>query len=487
MRFFRRNRLSEYRGYLDSTQGGRVSGWVWNRFQPRQRPIVEIHAAGTLVGTVRADALRDDLLRSKIGDGRYGFSFDLPAGAFSDETIAAKVAAAEFWLLNSSGRKELDPLAAGLMNSMRRGLPLLRPGLSQRSVDEFDIDIAAELQKQWRSEAGKRARTGSANRRTMWGQIVAERHHVLAQLLNGADPRPLAAHLVDLQKLPETDGLTQGHRAYRDFMAASPEGRRAAVAPFQDMLASLAQYIGVEHAECAEQDYVGATLALDQERLAGKIEAALGHAIAPPVVFDGLYGLAIGDRILHGRDIQALYAALRAIEASDKAEPAICEIGAGLGQAAYYAWLRGVRRYSIVDLPTVCAMQYFYLRKTLPQTRVSFREAAEPPSHAEGIDLIFASTLGAALQLRSDIVLNCDSFPEMGDEICGHYFSRIGGWAPLLLSINQEANRPGGGPGDRQTVVSELLPKYGFVRRYQFRSWVRRGYVEELWASPEPR
>jgi len=475
-------RPSEYLGYLDSSNAGCVSGWVWDRSRPRQRVVVDVYAAGTRLGSARADLFRADLLASSIGDGRYGFSFAMPPGEFPNETIAAKVAGGDFWLVDDAVRQHDAAFSAGLMNSARRGLPLLRPGLSRRSVDDSDIEIAAQLQRMWRD--GARADTGPTNPGSMWGFIVSERHRQLADLLNRSDPRALAICLVDLQKLPESEGLTQGRRAYRDFLAASPQGRRAAVAPFHDMLASLAQFLGLERAECAEQDYAGATLAVDQELLASRIETALGHPLAPPTVFDGLYGLAIGDRVLHARDIQALYAALRAIEASGKTQPAICEIGAGFGKAAHYAWLRGVRRYTIVDLPTVCAMQYFYLRKTLPGVRVEFRAPSEKPSEADGIALFFAPRPRESVWLRGDIVLNCDSFPEMGDEICANYFALIPQWAPLLLSINQEANRVVSGERDRQTVVSALLPKYGFVRRYRFRSWIRPGFVEELWSSP---
>jgi hypothetical protein len=482
--FFRR-RPRDYRGYVDSTHGGRIAGWAWDRSRPRQRLDVEIYAAGTLLGSARADLFRDDLLHSKIGDGRYGFTFTT-SGDVAPETVAAKVTDgdSEFWLLDG-GRAELKASTADLMNSARRGLPVLRPALSQRSADDSDMAIAAELQQIWRS--GTVADGAATVRRdTMWDYIVSTRHGRLADLLQSDSPRALAAHLVALQTLPESEGLAQGERAYRDFVAATPDGRRAAVASYHDMLASLAQYLGVKRAECAALGYEGATLAVDQDRLAAGIETALGHAIAPPTVFDGLYGLAIGDRVLHDRDIQALYAALRAIEASGHAQPVICEIGGGFGQAAYYAWLRGVRRYIIADLPTVCAMQYFYLRKTLPGVRVRFRDPADEPHSTDGIDLIVASKIDASARLRGDIVLNCDSFPEMGDEICGRYFGLIPRWAPLLLSINQEANIASPELDGRQAVVGELLPQYGFVRRYRFRSWIRRGFVEELWSAPQP-
>lgn len=482
--FFRKFQ-PEYRGYVDSAAGGLISGWVWDRRRPRTRLDVEIYSAGARLGSTRADIYREDLALAGLGDGRYGFSFRLPPGDFPSETISAKVAGSEFFLLVSAGDGHPFPEGPLLANSTRRGLPLLRPGLSFRTPDQSDLAIAEELQAAWRAARAAGALTGAfADRKTMWGDIVSSRHRSLLEALDSSDPRALADYLVDLQKGPESTGLAQGDRAYADFLSASPEGRRAAVAPFHDMLASLAQYVGVERAECAEQDYVGASLALAQQELAAKLEAALGHALAPPTIFDGLYGLAIRDRILHGRDIQALYAALRTIEASGRADPCICEIGGGFGKAAYYAWLRGVRRYTIVDLPSVCAMQYYYLRKTLPGVRVTFRVPGEPASSGEGIDLLFASDPRLLAPPHSDIVLNCDSFPEMGDAICRAYFEQIPRWAPLLLSINQEANREITGPSNRQTVVGALLPDFGFTRRYRFRSWIRRGYVEELWSAP---
>ena len=475
-----RKKPSEHRGYVDSCDGGEVCGWVWDRQRPKQRLCVEIYSAGRRIGSSTADLFRADLASSGIGDGRHAFRFQLPTGDFPEETIAVKVEESQFWLIDSSGRQR-----SALMNSPARGLPLLRPALSMRAVDALDIEVAEELQRAWRNALGSRAASAMLDRKTMWGEIVATRHQSLLACLDGSDPRRLAEHCVGVQKSSESTGLAQGDHAYGDFLAASPEGRRAAVAPFHDMLASLAQYMGLARAECAEQDYIGETVIMDQSILVDRIEAALGHPIAFPSVFDGLYGLAIREHVLHGRDIQALYAALRAIEASGKRAPKICEIGGGFGKVAQYAWLRGVRRYTIVDLPTVSAMQYFYLRRTLPEAKISFGSVGEKIED-DGICLVFAPGPSQNEAFSADIALNCDSFPEMGDSVCRDYFRRIALWAPLLLSINQEANREIRGPNDRQSVVGTLLPEFGFERRYRFRSWIRRGYVEELWSAPTP-
>ncbi len=481
MRFF--NKVTpDYRGYVNSIGEGRVSGWANDRARPRKRLEVEIFAAGTHLGTTRADMLRPDLAALNFGDGRYGFTFRLPQGNFGAETIAVRVADSDFWLLDGLH----DRVGQKLINSARRGLPLLRPGLSTKSVEAADIEIARELQRAWGDCAATLDSAEFVRPDTMWGGIVASQHQVLVDLLRGRDPRPLATFLVDLHKSQVSWGLVQGERAYRDFLAADPAGRRAAIAPFHDMLASLAQYIGVVHAECAEQHRDGVSVAMASEELATKIESALGCGmIVPPVIFDGLYGIAVGEGVLHGRDIQALYAALRVIEASNVGRPSICEIGAGLGAVARYAVLQGVRHYQIVDLPTVCALQFFFLRRTLPDVPVRFRHPAAAARGTEGIDLIFASQLNADARVKADIVLNCDSFPEMGEHICRRYFTTVGGWAPLLLSINQEGNRAIEGTSDRQIVVGDLLPEYGFRRRYRFWSWIRRGFVEELWQAPQ--
>ncbi|MBY6242210.1 putative sugar O-methyltransferase [Methylosinus sp. Sm6] len=477
--WFKRKRPPEFVGYVDGANARRIAGWVHDRTRPSERLDVEICSAGAVIGVTRADASRADLVEAGIGDGCYGFRFDLPEGV-PEETLAARVKHGGFWLVNKASAMGVG---AQLMNSAGRGLPLLEPTLSLRMADERDVEIAERLQSEWRARIAESHARALGGGGAMWTTIVADRHQQLLRLLECRDPRALAIYLVGVQKTPAAEGLEQGDRAYRDFRAATPQGRRAAVAPYHDMLASLAQYMGLARAECAEQNYMGETMFLASRALAAEIESALGFEIASPNVFDGLFGLAVDDRVLDGRDIQALYAALRVIEASGLSAPRVCEIGGGFGKVARYALMRDARHYTIVDLPTVSAMQYFFLSRALPQARVAFRHPADAPGET-GVDLVFAPLADASAKIAADIVVNCDSFPEMGEAVCRSYFGRIGAWAPLLLSINQEANRKVGESGERQSVVGDLLPDYGFVRRYRFRSWIRRGYIEELWSAP---
>ena len=476
-------RRPELTGYVDAVSEGHVRGWAYDRTRPRQRLALDIYVAGHRVGITRAGLFRQDLANAGIGDGYCGFDFELPDKSVGPETVSVKVGQNDFWLVNHAAATIVER-SGEVLNSFRKGMPILCPGLSLRSVDGLDIEIASQLQSEWCALAATKGSNDFIGQKSMWQSIAASRHRTLLDLLHGSDSRQLAQHLVNVQKLPVSEGLSQGERAYRDFVEASLDGRRAAVLPFHDMLASLAQYLAVIPGECAEYGSDGDAMGATSDELVEKIETALGFSIVPETIFEGIFGLLIRDRILHGRDIQALYAALRAIEASALARPRVCEVGGGFGKVAYYAWMLGVRRYSIVDLPTVAAMQYFYLRRALPEVDVRFCHPDAIRSDRYGIDLFFASHMQSGVYLPSDIVLNCDSFPELGTNICRKYFSLVWNWAPLLLSINQESNKEIRGPSDRQVIVGDLLPEFGFTRRYRFRSWVRKGYVEELWSSP---
>ncbi len=459
--WFARPHQPDLLGYLDRVAAGRVSGWVRDRLRPGARLDIEVFAAGALLGRTRADGFRQDLRDSGLGDGHHAFSFALH-DAVLPETLAAKVAGTGYWLLDGldSGMN-----AGALMNGARQGLPVLRPGLTVHAVDEADIAVAARLQRDWQAYAATMGRGGTVSRGPMWTDIVAKRHRPLLDLLRGSDAAALARGMVDIHKSKASSGLFQGAVACADANGATPQGRRAAVLPFHDMLASLARYLGLRRVECADLDAAGAALASRSEDLVAAIEAFLGHQIVPPVVHDGLFGLAVRGAVLHGRDVQALYAALRAIEVASQAAPRLAEIGGGFGRVAYYAMLRGCRGYTIVDLPTVAAMQYFTLARSLPDVPLRFG----PVAVEGGINLVFATDDDLGPSLDADVVVNCDSFPEMGEAVCRGYFDLLAKRRARLLSINQEAARPVGAAGV-QAVVGDILPDYGFRRGYRFRT-----------------
>ena len=70
--------LSPYSGWVDLHDCQEVRGWVWKGSAPETSAKVELYIDGKLTETLTAETLRPDLA-SKLGTGRYGFSFKIPA------------------------------------------------------------------------------------------------------------------------------------------------------------------------------------------------------------------------------------------------------------------------------------------------------------------------------------------------------------------------------------------------------------------------
>jgi hypothetical protein len=65
-------------GAIDGSDDNQISGWAWDPKEPDRPVKVAIHDGPTLLDTVVADQLRQDLLDAKVGNGRHGFSYALP-------------------------------------------------------------------------------------------------------------------------------------------------------------------------------------------------------------------------------------------------------------------------------------------------------------------------------------------------------------------------------------------------------------------------
>ena len=104
-------------------------------------------------------------------------------------------------------------------------------------------------------------------------------------------------------------------------------------------------------------------------------------------------------------------------------------------------------------------MQYYVLRMAMPDVTIKMLRDDEPVPTADGVYLVTAASFPRRTAERCDLVVNCDSFPEMGDDICRNYFDAIAERSRLLFSINQEANGPlsNNVNGPRQPVVTEMI------------------------------
>jgi len=481
-------------GFIDQIKNNVVMGWAFDTERPDVNLSLEVFVGNAQPIITTADRYREDLQKAGVGAGRHGFEVAYP-GHQPAARIRVRVRGTDHYLQNDAARAAKIQ-AERLHNAALDGAPNLPWGFSERSPGSADESAAAEIIAYWRRSSFGRGPT-MPRATEMWDNHIANGHEPMLSLVEAGDAAALARYLCRIPVETAGEGVLQGDRAHHDLVATTDLGRNTSAIVPHDCLVSLAQYLGVVRLETTEQGPFGQAIMADPLRLALAIRAAIGVSIVPPTVFHGLFGLRVDGGIVEQRSLQALYAALRIKSVvgvtrsgpdvfSDPGKTRICEIGAGFAQAAQWAWRLGVRHYTIVDLPSMLMMQYYALRMTLPDATIKFVRDDEAVPAAEGVYLTTAVSFPRRTTERYDVVLNCDSFPEMGDEICENYFDAIAERSRLLFSINQEANGPltNNVNGPRQPVVSEMIGRRrDYASVYRFRTWVRKGYAEELWRT----
>jgi hypothetical protein len=315
-----------------------------------------------------------------------------------------------------------------------------------------------------------------------------ELHAEIADLVRRRDVRGTADYLRDAHAKGITHGITQGQVTFEAFQA-NPNARNVAIGIFLDYLASLAEYVGVLNVECPEQNAPwGENAHKNPEETVAAIEARLGIPVVPPPVVGSALGIKIKNCVLTGRDLTALYAALRLQSVATDigvSHPSVCEIGGGLGGVAYYANRLGIQPYTIIDLPLVSLLQGYFLLRALPG--VDIRLYGEPEAAPAAIYLLPTYAFSRPSP-HYDVLFNQDSMPEMHTDYSLAYLRQARqNVRHAFLSINQEAQAPQSRHA-RQAVVGELTQQTGGYRRaYRFRHWLRAGYVEELFRMESSR
>jgi len=78
-------------GRVEAAHGDVVSGWVWSPATPAWRIGVSVILDGSELGATVADLPLALLERAGVGDGRYGFRIELPAGTAGAPPRAIRV------------------------------------------------------------------------------------------------------------------------------------------------------------------------------------------------------------------------------------------------------------------------------------------------------------------------------------------------------------------------------------------------------------
>ena len=359
----------------------------------------------------------------------------------------------------------------------RRSLPCPpSAALPPKPVTEADEALCARLIDAYR--AALAGQSSDAQASGMWSWIYETRQRPLAEILDRGDPSALAAELASMFRSTFVLGVAPGSLGSH---ADSRIGARIWRVRLLDGLISLGEALSVVPASSAEQGHPTRAFEGGVSTLVERIEGAVGFTIGFPDV-GAPYGMLLGDRLVTIDSPEQIYSAVRLDEALRLHLPAaglprIVEIGGGYG--ATCLWLlsrRDVDRYVIVDLPIVGVLQGYFLSRALGEPNVSL--FGEPPARV----VLTPDTALATLDAPYDVLLNKDSMPEMPEATMLEYLR----WARstcrgIFFSSNQESTAAF--LGQRQGVVADAAARVGgFSRLRRDQSWVRPGYVEEIYA-----
>jgi hypothetical protein len=344
------------------------------------------------------------------------------------------------------------------------------------AVSEADVRLCERLIA---SYAAARALSAEATG-GMWSTIFTSHQRRLGEALEQGDPPALAAILASMFRAEFVFGIAPGSLVRE---SKSRLGARIWWLKILDGLLSLAEALGVTGVENPEQGVPGQAFDGGIDGLVAKIETCLGCSIDFPDV-GAPYGILAGGHMVTLESPEQIYAAERLRRAmqlhlspESASRPRIVEIGAGYGGMAY--WLlrmqETVERYVIIDLPVMNVLQGYFLSRALGPEAVSFY--GEKPAR---ITIVPNSAL-ASVAVPYDVLVNKDSMPEMPEQAMLDYLV----WARsscegLFFSCNQETAAPF--DGVQQGLVPEAVQRVGgFTRTRRDASWLRRGYVEEIY------
>jgi hypothetical protein len=304
----------------------------------------------------------------------------------------------------------------------------------------------------------------------MWGDIV-QRHHFLLDWLYNDQLEEAHTHLNFMHQSPLMHGISQGDietGLYNNY----PETMNMRLKRHWDVLLGVMEYLGVigpqNHEQGASFVQVPADTLLENSP----------KFIMAPRWQGGLWGIKTSRGLFSDRDLMSLYIALK-IKEKYPLDSRIMEIGGGAGFVAYWLYQLGYRNIFLVDIPSVAACQAYQLAANIGAENISLHNE----SREAAVKFVTPDQLKHRVD-RFNLVLNCDSMPEMDKDSLTTYLQFIADRADTFYSINQECR--GTYNGVMQHVVRSVIKnefKDSLTRVDRSRFWLRDGYTEEWYIS----
>lgn len=361
-------------------------------------------------------------------------------------------------------------------------LPLTAPDSSGGLAPEARRELAVDLIKSF--HLGQGLDPSNGNYSQLWSTIIGRSAPPVIQALMDKDPIALLRFLERMFPSPTLWGIGYGDLGL-------DQGSRFGSFLILSQLVGLAESLGVVRTECPEQGEIGHALRDGPEVLLHEVEKILGLRMDFPRIA-GSYGVVLDGRLLDMQTPGHVYAAHRlkghlAGRCASQA-PEVLEIGAGFGGTCYWFQKMVVPgRYVILDLALTNVYQGWFLANALGRSEVGLYSdfLNEGDFGCRRTWIMPVNSQDRFRQQRFDGVMNQDSFPEMPVESVRGYLGlsaerlRPGG---ILFSMNQEAFTPMSGH-DPPWVATLASKEPALIRRSRELSWVRRGYVEEVYQA----
>jgi hypothetical protein len=467
-------------GYIDTFNSREISGWAFEDAYPNSPLRVEIFESGKIISVLLADMFREDLLAAGKGNGQHAFRF---TRASDGPPLSARIVGKRWNLQPTSGLGVAaihhDPRRR-MQHTLEFGFPNVTTAFSTAIANASELASVDRIITSFHRVVADNSHCDD-DKTDLWSSIDQIYHQEIKELLYRRDVRGTAEYLRNAHARGLTFGITQGIET-TETLRNDPSARRMVATEYVDNLVSLAEFLGVLNVESPSQKGQWAeNMHCDLDELVERISSHIGVPLQTPPVMDSYFGCFLHGGIVTGRDICALYAAIRLRDIMQDAgvqNPHALEIGGGLGGGAYYATRLGLR-YTIVDLPLIGVLQAYFLIHALPNVKI--RLYGEPEVLDAQIELLPAHAF-AQRRGNWDILLNQDSFPEINEKIVLDYLREAKkSVRHAFLSINQEARAPQS-DNAAQGVVRDFFAQVGGFRRVmRARHWLRAGYVEELY------
>jgi hypothetical protein len=385
------------------------------------------------------------------------------AGVSPQNLVLVETVSRPWWFYRSRGRLKLGKI--------RRKPPA--------PVTDADVFLCERLISAFKAASNDQREPEASG---AWAHLIDMNYQELANALESGEAHDLANLLASMFQ----QKITSGFMMQADVSATfSWLGSQILGIKSLDTLVSLAEAIGAVPVDGPEIRMAGLVFDENIATLLTRVDQKLGFKVAFPDI-GAPFGLTVDERLITLETPDQIYAAVRldhavtthlALRALE--QQSVVEIGGGYGALCHW-FLRlhpDVSRYTIVDFPIVNVLQGYFLSRA--GLSVSF--------YGEQLAQVAILPTGALADIETPfgVLVNKDSMTEMPNETMTSYIE----WGRrycngLFYSYNVEAGIDF--LGCTSGCVAAAVDRVGgFRRTRRDPSWLRRGYIEEIYI-PDP-